>query len=46
MTKEEKIVKIISIILQEINGYSKEDAVKAAPKHKGTPLWARIEKFL
>ena len=46
MTNKEKTTKIFEIILEELNGYSKVDAIKYAPENEGSEIWERIMKVV
>lgn len=38
--------KIFAIILEEVNGYSAEEAKRMAKEHEAHPAWERIERLL
>ena len=43
MSNEKKLaIKIIEVILQEVNGYDKEEAEELAPNEVGSDLYSKI----
>jgi len=43
--KKDKLIKIFEVILEEQNGYTKEEAKKLAPDNKGSELWERLKQI-
>lgn len=46
MNTKEKVAKIFQAILEEINGYTKEDAERCVYENESSDLWERMTKII